>query len=79
MSDWNAAEYHRLSDPQRGWGMSVLERLRPVAGERILDIGCGTGQLTAQIAEGGAIVVGMDSSTDMIAQARRNFPNSWNG
>jgi len=49
--------------------------LRPEAGERILDLGCGTGHLTAKIAESGAAVVGLDSSTSMIAQARQNFPS----
>ncbi len=75
MSDWNAAEYHRLSDPQRGWGMSVLERLRPVAGERILDIGCGTGRLTSEIIARapGALVAGIDRSRAMLEQAREHF------
>jgi len=55
-------------------GASLVEMLRPEAGERILDLGCGTGHLTAKIAESGATVVGLDSSTSMIAQARQNFP-----
>lgn len=55
-------------------GASLVDLLRPRAGERILDLGCGTGHLTAKIAESGATVVGLDSSTSMIAQARQNFP-----
>ena len=55
-------------------GESVVELLHPEAGERILDLGCGTGHLTAKIAESGANVTGLDSSTSMIAQARQNFP-----
>lgn len=51
----------------------LLELLAPQAGERILDLGCGTGQLTAQITERGAAVVGIDRSAEMIDQARRNF------
>ena len=55
-------------------GSSVVELLAPQPGERILDLGCGTGQLTAQIAESGAEVVGMDKSPQMIAEARRLYP-----
>ena len=50
MSDWDAAKYHRISDPQLAWGRAVAARLSPVSGERILDLGCGTGRLTAEIA-----------------------------
>src|SRR5687767_3503542 len=74
MGDWNAAQYHRLSDPQRGWGIRVLERLAPRAGERILDIGCGTGRLTSDIAA--ETVVGTDLSAAMLEQAHRHYPNA---
>jgi SAM-dependent methyltransferase len=52
----------------------MLDLLAPVRGERILDVGCGTGQLTAAIAEAGAEVVGIDSSAAMVDQARANYP-----
>ena len=52
----------------------MLPLLAPVPGERILDLGCGPGQLTAKIAESGAHVVGIDSSPEMIGQARQNYP-----
>lgn len=55
-------------------GASVIELLAPQPGERILDVGCGTGQLTAQIAESGSTVVGIDNSPAMIEEARRLFP-----
>ncbi len=55
-------------------GTSVIEVLAPRQRERILDIGCGLGQLTAQIAETGADVVGIDSSMAMIEEARRLHP-----
>jgi trans-aconitate 2-methyltransferase len=50
MPDWDARRYHRLSDPQLAWGRTVLARLAPAPGERILDLGCGTGRLTTEIA-----------------------------
>lgn len=75
MSDWDAARYHRVSDPQRGWGLRVLERLAPAAGEHILDIGCGTGRLTADLARRAPhlFVVGLDRSATMLGEARRHF------
>jgi trans-aconitate methyltransferase len=52
----------------------LIDLLDPKPGERILDLGCGTGHLTAQIAEHGAEVIGLDASISMIAQARQNYP-----
>ncbi|MFN8710647.1 MAG: class I SAM-dependent methyltransferase, partial [Planctomyces sp.] len=56
------------------YGEGVLELLNPAPGERILDIGCGTGHLTRRIADSGACVVGLDSSVDMIAAASKSYP-----
>lgn len=55
-------------------GEDVVELLDPKPGERILDLGCGTGQLTQKIAGRGADVAGLDASPDMIGQARQNHP-----
>jgi trans-aconitate 2-methyltransferase len=75
MSDWDAARYHRISDPQLAWGRAVAARLLPAAGERILDIGCGTGRLTTEIArEPGIVVVGLDRSAAMLQEARNQRP-----
>jgi len=52
----------------------LIEMLDPKPGERILDLGCGTGHLTERIAASGAEVVGLDLSPSMVAQARQNFP-----
>jgi trans-aconitate methyltransferase len=72
MSDWDAVRYHRLSDPQLGWARAVAARLQPVAGERILDVGCGTGRLTAEMASTpGIMIVGLDLSFAMLTQARQ--------
>ena len=72
MTDWDASRYHRLSNPQVGWGRQVLARLEPVAGRRVLDIGCGTGRLTAEIASHSRrFVVGVDRSASMLTEASR--------
>ncbi len=71
MSDWDAAKYHRISDPQLAWGRAVAARLNTVPGERILDLGCGTGRLTNEIAQmPGILVVGLDYSATMLSEAR---------
>src|SRR5437773_12437797 len=73
-NQWNAAQY----DAKHGFvyekARGLVELLAPQAGERILDVGCGTGQLTAEIARAGAQVQGIDNSAAMIGQARTNFP-----
>lgn len=76
MSDWDAERYHRLSDPQRSWGATVLDRLAPRAGERILDLGCGTARLTTGLLTRApsARVVALDRSWTMLAEARRSSP-----
>ncbi len=73
MPEWDAATYHRVSAPQWTWGVRVLDRLAPAAGERILDIGCGTGRLTAEIRARvpSTHVTGMDRSWTMLREASR--------
>ena len=71
---WNAEEYQAGYSFVWQYGRDLLGLLAPQPGERILDAGCGTGQLTAEIAASGAEVTGIDSSAAMIEQARRNAP-----
>src|SRR6266403_5369903 len=52
----------------------VVDLLAAKSGERILDLGCGTGALTAEIAACGAHVIGADRSAEMIEEARKKFP-----
>jgi trans-aconitate methyltransferase len=58
------------------WKMAVglLELLEAKPAERILDVGCGTGHLTAKIAANGAHVIGIDRAGEMIQQARAAYP-----
>lgn len=69
-SRWVAADYAANAGFVPALGAPVLDLLAPQAGERILDLGCGDGVLTARIAEAGAQVVGVDASDTLIAAAR---------
>ena len=71
---WDASLYQDQHSFVWRYGANLLELLAPQPGERILDVGCGTGQLTADIARSGARVIGLDSSADMVAGARKNYP-----
>jgi trans-aconitate methyltransferase len=71
---WNANVYQQSYSFVWQYGKDLLGMLDPQPGERILDVGCGTGQLTAEIAQTGAEVLGIDASEAMVAQARGNFP-----
>lgn len=71
---WNSGLYEGNHAFVWEYGASLLKLLDPQAGERILDLGCGTGQLTQKIAESGVVVQGIDSSLSMIAKARSNYP-----
>ncbi len=71
---WDAAAY----DGRHGfvWRLAddILNMLDPRPGERVLDVGSGTGHLTARIANVGASVVGIDSSPEMIERAQAIYP-----
>lgn len=64
------SKHHFVSD----FGERIITLLDPQPGERILDVGCGTGHLTARIANYGAQTVGVDHAATMIEQARSNYP-----
>lgn len=67
---WDRQAYGRDGAFVHGLAGGVLEWLAAKAGERILDLGCGDGQLTARIAVSGATVNGVDASAAMVAAAR---------
>jgi len=71
---WNANLYDDKHAFVFQYGESVLELLDVKPGERILDLGCGTGHLAKKIQEHGAEVIGIDASPEMIAQAKANYP-----
>lgn len=72
---WNATFYDEKMNFVSHYGRGLIEWLEPLAGERILDFGCGTGDLTEQLARSGAVVTGIDFSPEMIASAQKKFPH----
>ena len=68
---WNSERYDQNARFVTDLGMPVLELLNPQPGEHILDVGCGDGVLTKKIADLGCKVVGLDSSADFAASARK--------
>src|ERR1700733_15468824 len=68
---WDPATYAQNARFVSDLGLPVLELLAPKPGERILDVGCGDGVLTKKIADLGCNVVGVDSSADFVASARK--------
>ncbi len=67
---WDPQAYGRNGAFVHGLAGGVLELLAAQPGERILDLGCGDGQLTQRIAATGASVAGVDASPEMAAAAR---------
>jgi trans-aconitate 2-methyltransferase len=78
MHKWDPEVYEKSSSTQKKWAEEVISRIQLKENERILDIGCGDGKITAYIAslvpEGS--VVGIDNSTEMISFAQSKFPPS---
>jgi trans-aconitate methyltransferase len=75
MTEWNASEYDRLSALQATMAAEVLALLKLESNERVLDIGCGNGKVTAAIAERipQGCVLGVDASAEMVAFANKHW------
>jgi len=73
-NQWEASAYDGAHSFVFEYGSGVMSLLEAEAGERVLDVGCGTGHLTAELAETGASVVGVDSAAAMIETARCTYP-----
>jgi trans-aconitate 2-methyltransferase len=71
-TEWNAAVYHRVSDPHQTWGARALAMLHARGDETAIDCGCGTGRLTAELLERlpAGRVIAIDRSQNMLEVAR---------
>src|SRR5512134_297121 len=70
--DWDAATYDRLPIPMTRWGETVVSWLDLAGAERVMDAGCGTGQVTATLLDRlpSGRVIAIDGSPSMIELAR---------
>ncbi len=74
-TEWDAATYHRVSNPHVLWGGKVLDRLPLRGDETVLDAGCGTGRLTAELLDRlrSGRVIALDASANMLEIAEREL------
>jgi len=70
--EWDARGYHRVSGPMEAMGLAALDRLALAGDETVLDAGCGTGRVTAHLAQRlpRGRVIAVDLSDGMVAAAR---------
>jgi len=75
---WNAADYAAHSAVQQTWARELIAKLSLRGDENILDVGCGDGKVTAELARAvpRGTVTGIDASAEMIAFARKTFPTT---
>ena len=74
MGKWNPKLYNDKHAFVYSYGEDLVELLNPQAHERILDLGCGSGQLTAKLNALAKEVIGIDKSAEMIIDAQSKFP-----
>ena len=75
MQNWNTDSYGSAHGFVARLGAGVVELLAPQPDETILDLGCGTGHLSAQLAQNSSHVVGLDPSETMLRAAREHYPD----
>ena len=71
--EFDGRKYSEASAHQKEWGTRLIEELNLRGDERVLDLGCGDGELTARLAQlvPSGRVVGIDASSGMISEASR--------
>lgn len=73
--NWDAPFYDGKHSFVSKFGEDLVAMLAPQNGERILDLGCGTGDLAYQLDKFGVNVTGVDKSENMIDQAKSKYPH----
>ena len=71
---WDSKNYVSNFSFVHEYGKEVLELLDITPGMTAVDLGCGNGQLTKQLSDIGMDVIGVDESAEMIALARKSYP-----
>ncbi|MEM8612990.1 MAG: methyltransferase domain-containing protein [Cyanobacteria bacterium P01_H01_bin.105] len=72
---WDTDRYQNQHSFVWQYGTALIDLLAPQPGEQILDLGCGTGQLTQALSQTGASVHGIDADVAMIAAAQKQYPH----
>jgi trans-aconitate methyltransferase len=73
--EWNAQEYAKEFSFVSDYGQSLVDWLDIQKGMTCLDLGCGTGSLTAILKQAGLQVIGMDASENQLQKARTDHPD----
>jgi trans-aconitate 2-methyltransferase len=75
---WNAKDYSKNSANQYAWAQELIPKLKLTGNESLLDIGCGDGKITAELAKAlpNGKAVGIDSSKEMVNLAQTAFPQT---
>jgi len=74
-NEWDGSDYDATCAFVHEEADDLVDLLDPQPGQRVLDLGCGTGHLTAAISERGATAVGVDNAESMISEARAQHPD----
>jgi len=73
--NWNAEDYYNNSAAQQQWAKELIAKLALTGSEDVLDLGCGDGKVTYEIAQclAKGTVIGVDNSSSMIALASQQY------
>lgn len=73
--EWNAQSYFQTCGRVTEHGLKLVDSLKGIPCNTVLDLGCGTGKLTSKIAEFANKVIGIDASPAMVAKAKATYPS----